>query len=62
MVSTKCSDREKEGKKGGRGSFVKKVRHILYKMYFETLSSQDQEADGWAGRAGLEVCRLSTVT
>ena len=62
MVWTKCSDREGEGKKEGGGSFVKKVGHILYKIYFETLSSQDQEADGGGGEGGLEVCRLSTVT
>lgn len=30
---------------------MKKVGHILYKIYFETLSSQDQEA-GWLGRGG----------
>lgn len=55
MVWTKCSDR-KERKKEGGGSFVKKVGHILYKIYFETLSSQDQEADlGGRGVRSMQI-------
>ena len=54
---------EKEGKKEGGGSFVKKVGHILYKIYFETLSSQDQEADlgGGGGGAGRGVRSMQIV-
>ena len=34
---------------------MKTVGHILYKIYFETLSSQDQEADGGGGVRSMQI-------